>query len=269
MEIRQEGDNLKLTQVGYIEKALEKFNMENSKQVDTPGEVNVTRSMKPSGNFPFREAVGNLLYLSTRTRPDIAFSVNSSSRYMENPMKEDEINVKRIMKYLVGSKNLGIVYNKTEEEPKIEAFCDADYAGDMETRRSTTGYIILYGGGPISWCSRRQPLVAMSSTEAEYIAAADCCKEVLYLKSLIEELTQTTVKANLNIDNQSAITLIKSGVVNRRSKHIDVRYHFIHERVVSGEISVKYCHTNKQIADCLTKPLSKAKFGVFKDMIVH
>lgn len=269
LELRQEEDSLKITQVNYVEKVLEKFNMENSKQADTPCEIKITPSSKPSGMFPFREAVGNLLYLSTRTRPDIAFSVNASSRHMENPMKDDEISIKRIMKYLVGSKTIGIVYKKTVDENKIEAFCDADYAGDVDTRRSTTGYIIFYGGGPISWSSRRQPIVAMSSTEAEYIAAADCCKELLYLKSLIEELTQKPVKAILNIDNQSAITLMKSGVVNKRSKHIDVRYHFIHEKVVSGEISVKYCPTNRQIADCLTKPLSRVKFEILKNMIVN
>lgn len=268
LEIRKKENGMKLTQVNYVEKILQRFNMENSKPIDTPCEMKIRQSSRAAENFPFREAVGNLLYLTTRTRPDIAFSVNLSSRYMENPTKEDVASVKRIMKYLVGSKNYGVMYNKTDNEDIIDAFCDADYAGDEDTRRSTTGYIIFFGGGPISWCSRRQPIVAMSSTEAEYIAAAECCKEVLYLKSLIQELTQKPVRVNLNIDNQSAITLIKSGVVNRRSKHIDVRYHFIHERVLSGEINIKYCPTNRQIADCLTKPLSKVKFETLRDMIV-
>ena len=189
--------------------------MENAKQVSTPCETKSETSSKHAGNFPFREAVGNLLYLSSRTRPDIAYSVNINSRHMETPTTEDVCSVKRIMKYLVGTTNCGVEYQRTIDGETIEAYCDADYAGDVQTRRSTTGYIIFYGGGPISWCSRRQPIVALSSTEAEYIAAADCCKEVLFLKSLIEELTNKTIKANLNIDNQSAISLIKSGVVNK------------------------------------------------------
>lgn len=131
-----------------------------------------------------------------------------------------------------------------------------------------TGYAVFYCGGPVSWCSRKQPIVATSTTEAEYIAAAECCKEILYLKSLIEELITEKVEANLKVDNQSAIKLVKNEVINRRSKHLDVRYHFIHEKLKEKTISIEYCQSDKQVADLLTKPLGKNKFVVFKKALV-
>lgn len=238
------------------------------KPSDIPGIINLHRGFEVEEYFPFREAVGSLLYLSTRTRPDVSHAVNFSSRHIGNPVKEDVVGVKKIMKYISGTKEKGISYLKESDSDVLEAFCDADYAGDEETRRSTTGYVILFGNGPVAWCSRRQPIVALSSTEAEYIAAAECCKEVLYLKSLIEELTGCVLKTNLYIDNQSAISLAKTGVLNKRSKHIDVRYKFIHERVISGDVNVMYCPTEKQIADILTKPLNFVKFKKLRDIIV-
>lgn len=138
-----------------------------------------------------------------------------------------------------------------------------------KTRKSTTGYVIFFGGGPISWCSRKQPIVATSSTEAEYIAAADCCKEILYLKSLLEELLTEKVNVNIKVDNQSAIKLIQNGVINRKSKHIDVKYHFIHEKLKDKIITVDYCQTDKQIADLFTKPFGKIKFTFCKEMLVR
>lgn len=164
---------------------------------------------------------------------------------------------------------MGISFSNTHTGNDILAYCDADYAGDPQTRKSTTGYVIFYSGGPISWCSRKQPIMATSSTEAEYIAAADCCKEVLYIKSLLEELLEKTVNAHLKIDNQSAIKLIKDGVINRRSKHIDVRYRFIHEKGKEKIITVEYCSTDKQLADLFTKPLNKNKFEFCKNYLVR
>lgn len=269
IEIQRTKAKIKLTQEKYSKNLLHKFNMENSKFVATPSEIKTSRSGKPVHSFPFRESVGSLLYLSTRSRPDIAHSVNVCSRHLEDPVEEDIVSVKRVMKYLVGTTHEGISYIKDSDKNLLEAYCDADYAGDEETRRSTSGYVILYAGGPIAWCSRRQPIVALSSTEAEYIAAADCCKELLYLKSLIQEITNIPLQVKLYVDNQSAISLMKTGVMNKRSKHIDVRYHFIHEKIVSGEINVEYCPTNNQIADILTKPLCKVKFNYFKEIIVQ
>lgn len=133
---------------------------------------------------------------------------------MENPMKKDVAGVKIRLRYL-----RKIKYHNTGDKGTIKAYCDADYVGDTKTRKSTTRYIIFYCVGPISWCSRRQLVVTLSSTQAEYIAATECCKEVLFPKNLIEEITVKPIKANMYIDNQSAITLIKNGVLNKRIKH--------------------------------------------------
>ena len=149
---------------------------------------------------------------------------------------------------------------------KLEAFSDADYAGDVKDRKSVTGYVIMMSGGPISWCSRKQSIVALSTTEAEYIAAAECCKELKYLKTLIEELTGERVEAELCVNNQSEIKITESGQVTHRSKHIDVMYHYISEQLKEKLFSIKYCNTETQVADILTKPLSPEKFTKFRDI---
>lgn len=272
MKIERQQGKVKLTQQGYSRGILEKFGMENSKPVSTPlfkGEATTEGSEKPG--YPYREAVGSLLYLSGKTYPDLAQAVGFVSRLVNDPSNQRITDVKRIFRYLNGTQTQGISYcteGENESETEIVAYCDSDYAGDPRTRKSTTGYIIFYGGGPVSWCSRKQPIVATSSTEAEYIAAADCCKEILYIKFLLEELEGKGSKAKLKVDNQSAISLIKNGIVNRRSKHIDVRFHFVHEKVKQKIIEIEYCQTEKQIADLFTKPLRQNKFNFFKKTFI-
>lgn len=268
-EIIKEERDIKLLQADYITKILKQYNMNNAKPVKIPllkREGNETELKNK--NYPYREVVGSLLYLSTKTRPDIAYGVNFCSRHVENYTQENINDVKHILKYLKGHTEQGITFLNNGKTNLLEAYCDSDYAGDQETRRSTTGYVIYYAGGPISWCSRRQSIIALSSTEAEYVAAAECCKELLYLKTLIQELTGEVISIELNIDNQSAMILMTNGVVNRRSKHIDVKYRFVHDLVKNNIIKLKYCPTNDQIADILTKPLNVEKFGNCKKKLL-
>jgi len=243
--------------------------MDKAKSVKIPILKNENRNTSKKEDYKYREIIGSLLYLSTKTRPDISFSVGFSSRYIENYSQENINDVKHILKYLNGSINQGIYYKSNAKTNCLQAYCDADFAGDQETRRSTTGYIIYYGGGAVSWCSRRQPIIALSSTEAEYIAAAECCKELLYLKTLLEELQSEDIQIELNIDNQSTIALIVNGVVNRRSKHIDVKYRFVHDMIKNNIIKIKYCPTENQKADILTKPLNRVKFEKCKEHMVN
>jgi len=268
-EIKTEEDCLILSQEEYIKKILIQSGMENAKPVKIPlqqGEN--TKTIPKTKCYPYREMVGSLLYASTKTRPDIAFAVNYVSRSVEEPTEEKIKDVKHILKYLNSNLNRGIQYKKNKNINLLQAYSDADFAGDIETRRSTTGYIIFLAGGPISWCSRKQPIIAQSTTEAEYVAAAECCKELIYLKTLLEELICEEVHIELNIDNQSAISLIKNGIINKRSKHIDVKFRFIHELVKDRIIRLKYCPTSEQIADILTKPLAATNFIKFRDKIV-
>lgn len=246
------------------------FEMDESKTVDTPLiKCNEETEKTETTVYRYREAIGGLLYLSTKTRPDLAQAVGHGSRYVNNYTKQRVTEVKRTFRYLNGTWNQGIRYNDKHNKREMVAYCDSDYAGDPDTRKSTSGYIILYCGGPIAWCSRRQPVIATSSTEAEYIAAAECTKEIMYLKTLLEELLGESVNVRLKVDNQSAIKLIKNGVINRRSKHIDVKYHLVHEELKKGTISVEYCQSDKQLADLFTKPLGKIKFNTHKNVLVR
>lgn len=272
IEITKTKDSIHLKQRENAENIIETFNMTEAKISPTPllenNEIK-QNDEQTKEKFPYREAIGHLMYLSNKTRPDLTYAVNYESRSMENPNNKDLNNVKRTMRYLKGTLNSKIKYNKDEKLTKLEAYCDADYAGDKETRKSTSGYIMMYCGGPVHWCTRKQPIVALSSCEAEYISAAECCKEILYIKGLIEELIETNITINLNIDNQSAIRLIENGVFNRRSKHIDVRYHFLHNLFVEDIMKISYCPTNLQLADILTKPLKTNKFSEFRDLIMQ
>ncbi|UYV79268.1 hypothetical protein LAZ67_17001872 [Cordylochernes scorpioides] len=263
MNIMNKDEGLILSQHDYIECVLKKYNMLDAKPVTTPivGAVKIDPILenKSEGNFPYREAVGSLLYLANKTRPDVAYAVGYESRSMHEPTNQDIQNVKRTMRYLKQTKTFGLHYSKQDEDMELNAYCDSDFAGDMKTRKSTSGYTILFGKGPISWSSRKQPIVALSTTEAEYIAAAECVKELIYIKALIEELTNETILAKLNIDNQSAMTLMKTGQMNRKTKHIDVRYHFLKDQIREN-VAVQFCPTQDQVADILTKPLPKETF---------
>lgn len=237
---------------------LMKYGMQNCKAVDTPSvPEDDGHEDKEQVTFPYREAVGSLLYLSTRTRPDIAYAVGAASRNMESPERKHVTALKRIFKYLAGTLGEGVCYKFAANV--LKSYSDADYAGDVKTRRSTSGYVITFGDGPVSWASRRQPIVALSSTEAEYIAAAECCKETMFIKSMMREF-KLDVPVIFKIDNQSAIQLVKTGIFNKRTKHIDVRYHYIHELYSTGHLAIEYCPTNMQTADIFTKPLGKTKF---------
>lgn len=263
MEIQHLQEGIKLTQKNYINSMLQKYGMENAKPCDIPSTMESRQTQETSQekvDYPYREVVGSLLYLSTRTRPDVAQAVNQASRKTENPSKDDVTAVKKILKYLVGTKDKGIMFKRNIPIGDIRAFSDSDYAGDLMTRRSTTGTVLMLENGPIYWSSKRQPIVALSSTESEFIAAADTCKDAMYLKSVLKELVEENIKLILHVDNQSSMQLIKTGSFNKRSKHIDVRYHHIYEKYVEGQIDVAYCPSEIQLADIMTKPLNKVKF---------
>ncbi|KAJ8881030.1 hypothetical protein PR048_017503, partial [Dryococelus australis] len=148
--------------------------------------------------FPYRELLGSLTYLSSKTRPDIAYAVNRCSRSVENPTKEDIVSIKQVLRYLRGTENLGIRFGGSFPMEELVGFCDDDFVGDPQSRRSTTGYVIYYCGGPISWCTRKQPVVALSTAEAEYTATAECTKELIYLKAVLEEILVKEVTARLH-----------------------------------------------------------------------
>ncbi|KAJ8890658.1 hypothetical protein PR048_010167 [Dryococelus australis] len=188
------------------------------------------------------------MYLSNKTRPDIAYTVNCCSKSVEKPTEEDIISIKRVLRYLRGTENLGIRFGGSSPMEEMVGFCDGDFAGDPQSR-SITGYLIYYCGGPISWCAKKQPVIALSTTEAEYIEAAECTKKLMYLKAVLEDILGKEATARLHMDNSSALSLMKNGVLNRRSKYIDVQFHYIHEKVST------LLPSDRQNADIFTKLL--------------
>lgn len=224
LQIDQQADySVHINQAAYTTKVLTKFNMVDAAPVSTPADSSVkpdhTQDERQSvTKYPFREAVGSLMYLAIATRPDIAFAVNTVSRHLENPSPVDVTAVKRIMKYLRGSAEHGILF-ESNGGITLNAFSDADYAGDRDTRRSTSGFIFMFGTGPIAWCSQRQKCVALSTTESEYIAASESVKELVWLQRLMSDLyTGTQLQSILHMHNQSAIRLIRNPEFHKRTK---------------------------------------------------
>lgn len=274
MEITHDEKGLHLSQTNYCKGVIERYNMTDAKVVDTPivppsSKNSSKNEMCSDTKFPYREAIGSLMYLSTKTRPDISLAVNIEARSTESPNVNDVTNVKRTLRYLKSTPDIGVFYKSNGNVDTLIVYSDSDYAGDVESRRSTTGYVCFLNGGPIAWCSPRQPIVALSSTEAEFIAAAESIKEVLYLKSLIEEMCGNQLRVVLNVDNTSAMSLIKTGKFNMRSKHIDVRYYFIVEKFNEKVFELEHCASEHQIADVFTKPLLANKFKKFRDTVCN
>lgn len=194
IDLTRKQETIKISQKEYIQKILKQNDMDNSKPVKIPiQQADQIKTILKNKNYPYREIIGSILYLSTKTRPDISYGVNFCSRFLEDNTRKNK-RCKTYSKIFKWNKEYGIKYKKNDKTYLLEAYCDADFAGDPEIRRSTTGFVIIYAGGAISWCSRKQSLIALSSTEAEYIAAAECCKELLYLKTLFEELLDNEIK---------------------------------------------------------------------------
>uniref|UniRef100_A0A6N2LT56 Reverse transcriptase Ty1/copia-type domain-containing protein n=1 Tax=Salix viminalis TaxID=40686 RepID=A0A6N2LT56_SALVM len=207
----------------------------------------------------FKQMIGSLMYL-TATRPDLMYSVCLISRYMERPTELHLQVAKRILRYLKGTAELGIAYKRGKEETLI-GFADSAYAGDIDDRKSTSGYIFMLGTGVVSWSSKKQPVVSLSTTEAEFIAAAFSACQGIWLRRVLEKLGHTQSKCTtIYCDNSSAIKLSKNPVMHGRSKHIDVKFHFLRDLTKEGTIELIHCPTQEQLADIMTKPLKLEAF---------
>jgi hypothetical protein len=270
MEITRSGGIIKLSQQAYTQELLERFGMADAAPKATPlspgfrfqnpGESD--REQLADGS-EFRSVIGALMYLATNTRPDIAQAVGVLARHMAKPTEEHWAAAKGVLRYLVGTKEMGLYFGG-ESAPKFEAYSDADWAGDLGSRRSTTGYVFKLNGAAVSWSSKLQATVAASSTEAEYQASASACREGLWLRKLAGDLGMGLETMQVMGDNQAALSLIRNPIVSGRSKHIDVLHHFVREREARGEVRFSYCPTNSNVADVFTKALSEGKFAQFR-----
>lgn len=269
LNIRQGENVIDVDQCGYVEEILSRFNMQDCKPVKNPVDTSqkltvqtVTPESSLVGKIPYQEAVGALLYLAQGTRPDIAFAVNDVSRFNISHDESHWKAVKRIFRYLRGTANMKLRYTRSNVENLI-AYSDSDWASEIDKRRSCSGYVVIMSGAAICWSSKRQSIVALSSTEAEYIALSATACEIVWLLQLANELGQNmTNKAFLFCDNQSAIKLSLSDAYRPRTKHIDIRHHRIRELIESKTIKIAYTSTKQMAADALTKavPVEKLEF---------
>ncbi|KAL5581648.1 hypothetical protein UlMin_014090 [Ulmus minor] len=220
-------------------------------------------------NISSSNAIGSLMYSMVSTRPDICFAMSVLSRFMSNPGKQHWEAIKWLFIYIKGTTNVGLIYEKNEEGTRLrlEGFIDADYAGNLYNRKSTTAYMFCLNDCCICWKSQLQPIVALSTTKAEYIAATEAIKEVLWLQGLLKELKLLEDKATVYTDSQSALHLCKNPVFHERTKHVDVKYHFIREKVTDGSIIVEKISTKDNLANAGTKVVPLSKFKLCLDLL--
>jgi len=267
MQDREEGW-IVLSQQKYLEEVLERFDKANVRPISTPSLPNHHLVRLPSPEVDtkhFQRALGALMYLMLGTCPDIAYSVAALGRHTANPGIEHQHALDCLFRYLRGSSDYKLVYHRgTPGGNTILGYVDADWGSDVNDRKSTLGYAFTLSGGAISWSSKKQSAVALSSTEAEYITGTHAAKEAIWLGRLFAGLQQpSSFPIPLLIDNQSAITIAKNPEFHDRTKHIDIRYHFLQHKVELGDIILNYVPTNNQSADILTKGLAWEKHERF------
>ena len=263
IQVRQSTEEIWIGQPAYTRKMLEKFGMNNSKPVATPVE-SCSKLLIESGEKCdqqlYQAAVGSLLYLSVWTRPDIAYAVGNVAKFCSDPSKEHSTAVKRIFRYLQGTTNSGLSYVRSNKSSCV-GFSDSDWAGDPNDRKSTSGYMFMIGSAPVSWRSKKQLCVALSSAEAEYVALSSAAQEAIWIRQLLSEIFGKSDQILIYEDNQSAIQMAKNPQFHGRSKHIAIRYHFIRDTVNKKCVALEYCPTDKMTADMLTKGLGKEQLS--------
>ena len=275
----REKGSIWLSQSDYVSRVLDKFKMNNVKEVGVPMgqhyKLSVQQSPKNTAeeqemqSIPYANIIGSVMYAMISTRPDIAQAVSVTSRFMMNHGREHWSALKWLLKYLKGAADVGILFRGSEgyEGDPLKGFSDSDFAGNVDNRRSQSGYIFTLYGSVISWRSSLQSVVALSTTEAEFMALTAAVKESAWLKGILNDFGVQQDTVAIGCDNSSALCLAKHQVYHERSKHIDVRMHFIREKIEEGEVKVFKVHTSENPADMLTKPLQKGKLEVCMNLI--
>jgi hypothetical protein len=245
----------------YVRDVLDRFGMSDCRPIDTPMEAGKVLLKPENGssitNQPYRSLVGCLMYLAVCTRPDIAHVASVLSQFNDCYSEEHWKSAKRVLRYLKGTMDYGLAFRKTGQE--LTGFADADWGHDHVDRRSFTGYVFKVGDAPVSWESKKQRTVALSSTEAEYMALSETTKEAVFLRNIVSRIAGTQQTVVIYNDNQSAQKLSLNQMFHNRTKHIDIRHHFVREAQESGLVKVDYLGTSEMPADVLTKALCREK----------
>ncbi|KFZ24291.1 hypothetical protein V502_01231 [Pseudogymnoascus sp. VKM F-4520 (FW-2644)] len=265
MHVEQKTGEIRIHQKKYIDEIVAKYGFSDAAPVKTPLDKDIKLSTQddytahPKFRKEYQSKVGSLNFASNQTRPDIAFATGYVARYASNPNQEHMKAVDRIFAYLKKDPGKGIVYSG-KHGLQLTGFVDSDFAGCEDSRKSTTGWVFTLAGGPVSWSSQRQKTVATSTMDAEYIAGAEAAKEAVWIRNFINDLRIPQVHIDtvpLYIDNNSALKLTRNPEFHSRSKHIDVKHHFIREKVEEGVINTQRVDTTDNLADVFTKALAK------------
>ena len=263
LQIKQLKNGIFISQSKYIKDILKKFGMDSAKEIETPmptnGHLDLNTSGKSVDQKVYRSMIGSLLYLCA-SRPDIMLSVCMCARFQADPRDGHLMAVKRILRYLVHTPSFGLWYPKGASFDLV-GYSDSDYAGCKVDRKSTSGTCQFLGRSLVSWSSKKQNSVALSTAEAEYVSAGSCCAQLLWMRQTLKDFSITVDAVPLLCDNESAIKIANNPVQHSRTKHIDIRHHFLRDHVSKGEISLNHVRTDKQLADIFTKPLDKVRFS--------
>jgi hypothetical protein len=269
IEITRSKDAISISQKRYVENILKQQGMQDANPVGMPMDPNIKLEPNPDGgdgnrSNSFAKLLGELQFLANATRPDIAYAVNRLASYTANPSLQHSTALKRILRYLAGTRDYGITYRKPTEDSPISpnafyGFADAAYA-NTDDYKSTSGYVFLASGGAVSWRLKKQTTIALSSTEAEYVALSEAGREASWLRSLHDELGDKQNKPTLiKGDNDGSIAMARNPQFHKRSKHIATRWHWVRDLVEDRALTIESCRDPQQTADVLTKALPKPK----------
>ena len=259
----------------YINSLLQKYKFHESHPVSTPAEpgahlrpISTNTDETLESTFPYAQIIGSLQFAALTTRPDIAYAVNNAAQFKNHPTTANCNAVRRILKYLRGTSAYRLPLGGNHASFTLTAYADADYAAAIEDRKSRSGYIIYFDGNPISWASKKQQCVATSTTHSEYIACYAVATELIWLRRLLASIgIPQTKPTTIYTDSQSALRLAINPEFHSRTKHVDVKFHFLREQVVLRSIEIQYLPTQQQIADIMTKALTPDQFRRLRDLL--
>lgn len=262
-----------LDQEAYIDEVIKRFRLEKAATFSTPA-VDRTALVKGDGSEQeadqhlYQQGVGSLAWLAICTRPDVSYAWGQLSQSCSKPTVRNWNGVLHVLRYVKRTHGLRLVFGGIGggTPPYLHGYCDADYAGDHTDRHSVSGHLFMLNRGPISWTSAKQRCVATSTTEAEYIALSEASKQGQWIRTLLKEIHRENLlgKGGNTVqifgDNQASLAIAEDPMSHRRTKHIDVRYHYVRQLIAFGKMSVEYVQTEDMLADVLTKPLPLPAF---------
>lgn len=276
---RDESGTVTLDQKLFVNSVLARFSMEQAYAASTPMKANqrltaascplTEEEQREMSDVPYRAMIGSMMYAANMSRPDIAYAVNQCSRFASNPGQEHARAVKQVLRYLKETQDWGIKYKRTGQGLRLLAYTDADFAGDVESAKSTSGFVVFLAGGPVSWASRQQAVVAQSTAESEYIALAATANEVKWWTMLLAEIGfDVPQPVTILVDNTATKAMGENPVHHNRSKHINVKYHATRDYVKQGLIELQWVRSQDNVADILTKPLPRDTFSKCRGALI-